>query len=125
MYRDLVADDTRTAQVVTDVLTALARGRHCLVLTQWTNHLDRLAAALRAHGHDPHLASEHVTGVAWSETQEGQTRHAERVPSTKHRPLRHRRFADRCRGNGLGRLRVTGGPTGAAGVVRPVDLGCS
>ena len=53
IYRDLVADDTRTAQVVTDVLAALARDRHCLVLTQWTDHLDRLAAALRAHGHDP------------------------------------------------------------------------
>jgi superfamily II DNA or RNA helicase len=53
IYRDLVADDTRTAQVVTDVLAALARGRHCLVLTQWTDHLDRFAAALRAHGHDP------------------------------------------------------------------------
>jgi superfamily II DNA or RNA helicase len=53
IYRDLIADDTRTTQVVTDVLAALARGRHCLVLTQWTDHLDRLAAALRAHGHDP------------------------------------------------------------------------
>ena len=53
IYRDLVADDTRTAQVVTDVLAALARGRHCLVLTQWTAHLDRLADPLRAHGHDP------------------------------------------------------------------------
>ncbi|SDY89122.1 hypothetical protein SAMN05661080_04929 [Modestobacter sp. DSM 44400] len=53
IYRDLVADDVRTAQVVTDVVAALARGRHCLVLTQWTDHLDRLAAALREHGHDP------------------------------------------------------------------------
>jgi superfamily II DNA or RNA helicase len=51
--RDLVADDTRTQQVVDDVTTALQRGRHCLVLTQWTAHLDRLAAALRAHRHDP------------------------------------------------------------------------
>jgi hypothetical protein len=53
IYRDLVADDARTTQVVTDVLAALARGRHCLVLTQWTDHLDRLTAALREHGHDP------------------------------------------------------------------------
>ena len=53
IYRDLVADDTRTAQVVTDVVAALGHGRHCLVLTQWTDHLDRLAAALREHGHDP------------------------------------------------------------------------
>jgi superfamily II DNA or RNA helicase len=53
IYRDLVADDTRTAQVVTDVIAALTNGRHCLVLTQWTDHLDRLTAALRERGHDP------------------------------------------------------------------------
>jgi superfamily II DNA or RNA helicase len=53
IYRGLVADDTRTAQVVTDVVAALGRGRHCLVLSQWTEHLDRLVAALREHGHDP------------------------------------------------------------------------
>ena len=33
--------------------TALQQGRHCLVLTQWTGHLDQLASALREHGHDP------------------------------------------------------------------------
>jgi len=32
---------------------ALTRRRHCLVLTQWTAHLERLAAALRETGHDP------------------------------------------------------------------------
>ena len=53
IYRDLVADDTRTAQVAADVCEALTRGRHCLVLTQWTAHLDRLATALREAGHDP------------------------------------------------------------------------
>ena len=53
IYRDLAADDTRTAQVAADVCEALARGRHCLVLTQRTAHLDRLATALREAGHDP------------------------------------------------------------------------
>ena len=53
IYRELAADDTRTAQVAADVCEALARGRHCLVLTQWTAHLDRLAMALREAGHDP------------------------------------------------------------------------
>lgn len=53
IYRDLAADDTRTAQVAEDVCEALARGRHCLVLTQWTAHLERLAAVLRDAGHDP------------------------------------------------------------------------
>lgn len=33
--------------------TALARGRNCLVLTNWTAHLDRLVSALRGLGHDP------------------------------------------------------------------------
>ncbi len=53
IYRDLVADDARTAQVTGDVHAALDRGRHCLVLTQWTRHLDRIADALRDRGHDP------------------------------------------------------------------------
>ena len=53
IYKDLVDDDTRTAQVAGDVAEALARGRHCLVLTQWTRHLDRLARALRDGGREP------------------------------------------------------------------------
>lgn len=36
IYRDLVADDARTVQVADDVTAALNRGRHCLVLAQWT-----------------------------------------------------------------------------------------
>jgi superfamily II DNA or RNA helicase len=53
IYRDLAADQDRNIQIVDDVRAALARGRHCLVLTQWTGHLDRLADRLREHGHDP------------------------------------------------------------------------
>ena len=53
IYKDLSADHARTAQVTGDVTEALARGRHCLVLTQWTSHLDQLAHALRDGGHDP------------------------------------------------------------------------
>ncbi len=53
IYRDLVADDARTTQIAEDVTEALQRDRHCLVLTQWTAHLDRLADALRRRGHDP------------------------------------------------------------------------
>jgi superfamily II DNA or RNA helicase len=52
IYRDLVADDQRLHQVAEDVLDAHARGRHCLVLTQWTSHLERIAAELRHHGLD-------------------------------------------------------------------------
>jgi superfamily II DNA or RNA helicase len=53
VHRDLAADATRTHQIVDDVVDALQRGRHCLVLTQRTDHLDRLVAALREHNHDP------------------------------------------------------------------------
>jgi superfamily II DNA or RNA helicase len=53
IYKDLIADEQRTRQVIADVTAALARGRNCLVLTNWTAHLDKLADALRATGHDP------------------------------------------------------------------------
>lgn len=53
IYRDLVADPQRNRQIIDDVDGALACGRHCLVLTQWTGHVDRLAAGLCGRGHDP------------------------------------------------------------------------
>ena len=53
IYKDLAADHSRTARVARDVAEALARGRHCLVLTQSTGHLDQLADALRDGGRDP------------------------------------------------------------------------
>jgi superfamily II DNA or RNA helicase len=53
IYKDLATDNTRTSQVAADVTEALARGRHCLVLTQWTAHLDKIALALRDSGADP------------------------------------------------------------------------
>ena len=53
IYRDLVADDQRLHQIVDDVLDAHQRGRHCLVLTQWTAHLERLASELANRGHHP------------------------------------------------------------------------
>ena len=53
IYKDLIADEDRTRQVIADVAAALARGRNCLVLTNWTDHLDALADVLRDLGHDP------------------------------------------------------------------------
>ncbi|MCE3550514.1 DEAD/DEAH box helicase family protein [Pseudonocardia sp. RS11V-5] len=53
IYRDLVADEARTTQVVTDVLAALERGRHCLVLTQWKSHVDAFVELLRKDGREP------------------------------------------------------------------------
>lgn len=53
IYRDLATDEDRTRQITADVAAALARGRHCLVLTQWIAHLQKLADALRGMGYDP------------------------------------------------------------------------
>src|SRR4029078_12063 len=53
IYRDLVADDDRTRQGVNDVGAALDRGRSCLVLTQSTCHVQRVAEELRSEGRDP------------------------------------------------------------------------
>ncbi len=53
IYKDLIASDQRTRQVIADVAGALDQGRNCLVLTNWTDHLEKIAGALRALGHDP------------------------------------------------------------------------
>jgi superfamily II DNA or RNA helicase len=53
VHRDLAADTTRTCQIAEDIDAALARGRNCLVLTQRTDHLERLVQAVAARGHDP------------------------------------------------------------------------
>ena len=53
IYKDLIASDERTRQVIADVTVALAQGRNCLVLTNWTGHLEKMASALRELGHDP------------------------------------------------------------------------
>ena len=53
IYKDLIASDERNQQVTADVAAAVSRGRNCLVLTNWTGHLETIAGALRALGHDP------------------------------------------------------------------------
>ena len=53
IYKDLIASGERTRQVIADVAAALAQGRNCLVLTNWTGHLQTIAGALRDLGHDP------------------------------------------------------------------------
>jgi superfamily II DNA or RNA helicase len=53
VYRELVADDVRTGQVLADVLGALRSGRQCLLLTQWRAHLEHFAQLLREAGFDP------------------------------------------------------------------------
>lgn len=53
IYRDLVADQARVEQVVMDVISAMDRQRHCLVLTQWTAHVDHIVDQLKAKGREP------------------------------------------------------------------------
>jgi superfamily II DNA or RNA helicase len=53
VYRELAADENRNQQIIGDVVDALERGRHCLVLTQWTGHLEHFAEVLRERGRDP------------------------------------------------------------------------
>ena len=53
IYRHLAADEQRTRQVIADVIAALSKDRNCLILTNRTGHLERLAGLLREAGHDP------------------------------------------------------------------------
>lgn len=53
IYSDLVNDDARNQQIIGDVAAALGRGRHCLILTKRTGHVDLIADALRDHGYHP------------------------------------------------------------------------
>jgi hypothetical protein len=53
VHRALAEDEARNAQTLTDVVEAIGRGRHCLVLAQRTGHVDHLAATLSERGLDP------------------------------------------------------------------------
>ena len=53
VYREIAEDDARNEQILRDVVEALARGRHCLVLAPRTAHVDLLAERLTAAGFDP------------------------------------------------------------------------
>ncbi len=53
IHRALTDDDARNEQILTDVLEAHGRGRHCLVLARRTSHVDHLAAKLDERGLSP------------------------------------------------------------------------
>ncbi len=53
VHRALAESQTRNQQILTDVVEAHRRGRHCLVLAQRTAHVDHLAAALTERGLSP------------------------------------------------------------------------
>lgn len=53
VHRALAEDQARNEQIIADVVDALGRRRHCLVLAQRTAHVDHLATALTKQGLDP------------------------------------------------------------------------
>ena len=53
VFRAIVVDDERTATICADVSAAVARGRRCIVLTQWSEHVVKIADRLTASGVDP------------------------------------------------------------------------
>ncbi|MGH9207903.1 MAG: hypothetical protein ACRD1G_15325 [Acidimicrobiales bacterium] len=55
IYRALVQDEQRNAAIIYDVEDALQRGRHCLILTSRTAHMEVLAQGLREAGYAPVL----------------------------------------------------------------------
>lgn len=53
VFRALVDDQRRTGAICADVADAIGRGRNCLVLSQWAEHVDQLCQQLRDRGHQP------------------------------------------------------------------------
>lgn len=53
VFRALVDDQQRTQAICADVADALGRGRNCLALSQWAEHVDQLCEQLRERGHQP------------------------------------------------------------------------
>lgn len=49
IYRCLVVDEARNAMIIEDIVAAIRVGRHPIVITERTQHLGLLAAALRKH----------------------------------------------------------------------------
>jgi superfamily II DNA or RNA helicase len=50
VFRSLVEDEERSQRICGDVATAIEVGRNCLVLTQWTEHLEALSGGLQRLG---------------------------------------------------------------------------
>lgn len=69
-FRRLVEDEQRNATIVTDIISAVTAGRHCLVLTQWTQHLELLAEGLRAAGLEPLILRGGLTKKARAATMD-------------------------------------------------------
>jgi len=52
-FRGIVEDGARTGTICDDIAAASRRGRNCLVLTRWTEHLTAISETLSAMGVEP------------------------------------------------------------------------
>ena len=55
LFRGIVEDHERTEQICADVLMAVHEAGICLVLAQWTEHVEAIADGLRQVGLDPYV----------------------------------------------------------------------
>jgi len=55
VFRAMIENEERNALIVRDVLAALARGRRCLILSQWKEHCQALAHGLAEKGKTPFI----------------------------------------------------------------------
>ena len=53
IFRSMIENEARNALIEQDVLEALARGRRCLILSQWKEHCQLLARGLAEKGKTP------------------------------------------------------------------------
>ena len=53
MFRAIVDDDERTAIICADVSAAIDKGRRCIVLTEWSEYVAKIADRLAASSADP------------------------------------------------------------------------
>ncbi len=89
VHRTLAADEARNQQIVGDVVEAYGRGRHCLVLTQRTSHVDHLAEQLAGRGLEP-VVLKGTMGARADSGDRTPRLHSEEsaAPRRRHRPLR-------------------------------------
>jgi len=50
VFRAIVEDDERSRQICGDITAAVGAARNCLVLTQWTDHVEKLSRELEDRG---------------------------------------------------------------------------
>jgi Lhr-like helicase len=73
IYRALVNDEQRNTAIIDDVQDAVRRGRHCLILTNRTAHMEHLAQRLQDEGLAPVLLHDKLGAKARRKANEDTT----------------------------------------------------